>query len=428
MLLTLLLNVTFSFSQNDILDFQILDEKTREPIQFSFTVIKGKNISSISDENGYTKIQTNKSDTLVIYRLGYFLKKITPLDISTNNRIVLLKPKAVILEEVVVKSNKTDTFLANNNIVFLDFDFYDDYILAIVNKGKKYNSLMLLDLDGNKIVEKKLSIKSEALFKDCFENIHLITIDSVYQAYYNYQNITLLKPYHINKYYGLLKPCECYYGNKHIFKIVQYHQLKNTYYLYDDKNKQIIADIADSSAIIGFNSDYNLNYFLSQRRMNAGYSTSVSEISKHIDQLRAEIVLSPTYANLLRPIESELKRIDSNLVLFDYTNKFIYTFTFGGKLLSKSALNNFAGINPKIHLDYDSHNLIFSKTNSNGVLTLYKFDINKNIFTHKFELKKSYSLKKFKIKENQLYFINRDMTSELTKSKIVKELIIWQTL
>ncbi len=44
---------------------------------------------------------------------------------------------------------------------------------------------MLLDLEGNKIYETNLSIKTERLFKDCFKSTYLITDDSIYKMYYN---------------------------------------------------------------------------------------------------------------------------------------------------------------------------------------------------------------------------------------------------
>lgn len=425
-LLTFLLISTFSFSQKEALKFQIIDENKKDPIQFCYVVIKGKNISSQSDENGNVSILAKSLDTLVIYQLGYYLKKVTPGDITKNQNLVLLAAKSITLDEVIVRSRTIDTLQKNNEIVFLDFEFYDDNLLTLINKGKKYNSLLLLEKNGNKVSELPLKVKAETLFKDCFDNIHLISDDSVYQIYYNYQALALLKPYPIESYYNFLRPCECYHGNKYIFKVKHYKELKNTYCLYDEDKKQIIACVADTLAIKGFNMDYDIRYFLSKRRQGAEYATSVSEINKNIDKYREEVALSPDYANLLRPVESEIKKIDTNFVLFDYTNKFRYSFSLGGKLNSKASLNNFAGISPKLYIDHDSQNYIFTSTSENDALTLFKYDKIKNAFTHKFELKEFYSIRKFKIKENCLYFINKD--KYLGKTKIIKEYINWQTL
>lgn len=424
--LIFLFNSVLSFSQADTLKFKVIDEKTKEPIQFCYVVIKGKNSSSLSNEKGDVSILARSIDTLVIYQLGYFLKKTSVGDISKNKNLILLQSKNTMLEEVVVKSRNVDTLQNNNEIVFIDFEFYDDNLLTLTNKGKKHNVLMLLDKSGNKISELQLKINTENLFKDCFENIHLISGDSVYQVYYNYQTLVLLKPYPIASYYNVLQPCECYHGNKYIFKLKHYRELKNSYCLYDEDKTHVIACVADSSAIRGFNMDYDIRYFLNKRRKGFGYATSVSEINKNIDKYREELPLPADYVNLLRPVESEIKKMDTNFVLFDYTNKFSYSFSLAGKLNGKTALNNFNEISPKLYIDHDLHNYIFTSTAKSGELTLYKYNKLKNTFTHKFELKEFYFIKNFQIKENSLYFIYKDR--HLGKTKIIKEYIGWQTL
>jgi hypothetical protein len=218
-LFLLLFNSIFLFCQKDTLVFQILDRENKKPIPFCLITIKDKNTFFSADENGIAKIISNLNDTLIIHQLGYFNLKTTWAVIVQANKKILLIPKNVALTEISVNSNKNITLQDSNNIVFLDFVFYDDFILTLANKGKKFNSLMLLDLEGNKICETNLTIKTEKLFKDCFNNTYLITDDSIYKVYYNYQKIDFLKPYHISDYNNLLKLCECYHENKYILKV-----------------------------------------------------------------------------------------------------------------------------------------------------------------------------------------------------------------
>jgi hypothetical protein len=133
--------------------------------------------------------------------------------------------------------------------------------------------------------------------------------------------------------------------------------------------------------------------------------------------------------NQLRPVESEIKKIDSNFVLFDYTNKLMYLFSLETKLVDKKSLTLLKGMKPAIYIDYDFHTLIFSKINSNGVLTLYKYDRIKDKLTHHFELKDFYFINSFKIKEKHVFFIGKDRSSsDLTKRKIIKQLIRWESI
>jgi hypothetical protein len=99
----------------------------------------------------------------------------------------------------------------------------------------------------------------------------------------------------------------------------------------------------------------------------------VSAIIEHIDQLREELVLPTDYVNLWKPAESEMKKIDSNFVLFDYTNKLIYIFSLYGQLINKLTFRDFIIVNPKIYIDDNSGDLVFQEKSKNGVLILLKF-------------------------------------------------------
>src|ERR1044072_5379685 len=68
-------------AQQDLLKFRVVDSKTKAPIEFCYVLVKGKNVSSQSDETGLVKIAAQVSDTLVVYQLGYFVSKIRPAEI-----------------------------------------------------------------------------------------------------------------------------------------------------------------------------------------------------------------------------------------------------------------------------------------------------------------------------------------------------------
>jgi hypothetical protein len=132
-LFLMLSNSISSFCQKDTLIFQILDKESKKPIPFCLITIKEKNIFFSSDENGMAKITLNFNDTLIIHQLGYFYLKTTWTEIVQINKKVLLIPKNVTLIEVSINSTKKTTLQDSNNIVFLDYVFYDDFILTLVN-------------------------------------------------------------------------------------------------------------------------------------------------------------------------------------------------------------------------------------------------------------------------------------------------------
>jgi len=253
-LLIFFLSIT-SYSQSQLLEFKIVDSQTAQPIQYCFTVVKGKNENSISNDKGEIKIKVVLNDTLIISQLGYFTTYISLADILKLNGIVKIKAKNYNLDEVIIKSTKLDTFQPKTLTTVLDFNFYDDLLIVLANKNEKYNTLQVFDLQGNLIAERKLKIKSEALIKDCFENIHIANKDSVYQVYYNYEELLIYKPYSKRTFNEILAPCECVYGEHLVFKVKEYRKLKNSYFLYANKKRKTIASIADSMAIKEFKMD-----------------------------------------------------------------------------------------------------------------------------------------------------------------------------
>ena len=418
-------------AQSETFSFYVLDETSKEPIYQCYILVKGKNISSLTDEAGAAKLKASPQDTLVIYQLGYWLKTLAVKELGRLNNQIYLSRKNTVLEEVVITSERLRTIRENDNSAFLDFEFYDDYLLCLINKGGKYNVLGMLDGNGSTLFETPLKVKAEELFKDCLGNIHLLTSDSVYQLYYDYKRIHILPPYPINTYYRYLQTCECQHGDKYIFKEIRYQKLRNTYTYYDVKDSvsKILYCVEDSINIRNFKMDFDIRYFLQMRRSGQAYLYSVTEINKNMEKFREELVLDPEYLRTMKPLESEIKKIDTNFVLFDY-NKYEATyFSLNGKLNRKATLTGFSGIYPKLYTDSDSRISVFSERNrNNGLLTLYRFDNLKNKFSHRYTLSEFHFIKNYKIKGNYLYFINKIRTENLVKTKIVKVYIEWEKL
>ena len=418
-------------AQSQIFQFQVVSEKTKAPVPFCSVQVLGKKNSAVGDEMGFVALRADASDTLVFYQLGFYLLKLPVAAASGKPTKVFLKVKSVQLDEVNVTTKKFEVFEENNYTVFLDFEFYDDNILCLANKGGRNNVLLLTDMQGNKLLEKKLTISGDDLFKDCFGNIHIVAADSVYQVFYDYSQLLVLPAFPIIDYQNFLLPCQAAFNDKYIFKIKQYRSLKNAYLYYDILNntKKTIACVADSEAISGFNMDFDIMYFLGQRRKGAGYEYTVTDLHKNLDKFREELALPFEYTNLLRPVESELKLIDTTLLLFDYTNSNVYHYTRNGDFICKKVLQNFPSLLPKLNYDKEAGTVILTSLNNRtGLLSLYRYNPGTQKLTHKFTIEDFHYIKNFQIKENYLFHINREKTNQQTNTKLVKLPIVWQKM
>ncbi len=415
------------FSQTN-LTFLVKDKSTNQPVTFCAVIVQGLKANSQSNDFGIVKINVEQNDTLIIYQLGYQRLKLPVAEIAASNYTVYLTPKNVLLDEVKVVYKRVDTFMAKNNTTFLDFEFYNDDILAMTNKGGKKNTLVLLDINGNQIAEKKLTVESEDLFRDCFGNIHILTTDSVYQVYYNYKELVIFPAYHINSYTSLLKPCECHHGPKLIFRLTSYKSLKNNYVMFDSRNsdRTDIACVADSVAIKGFNLDFDIKYFLAARRRGQGYLTSVDEITKHIDQLREEIDLPFEYQNLLRPVRSEMLKADSSFILMDYTNKAVHHFNLRGKKSGEFKMPEIQGWSEKLYADSDTRKFYFVSPQQ-GKLKIILYDPKTNKLTHSTEITGFSYIPHFVFHDGELFFLYRSTSNGFAR-KIMRYKLNWSKM
>jgi len=388
---------------------KVTDAATRQALPFAAVMLKGTFTSTETNAAGeFTITVTDKSHTLIVFQYGYTTKEQIVNAAAQKDLLISLQAKAYNLTEIVVRDKRTDTLQANNHTEFLAFEFYDNFLVALVDKGKRYKLVQLLDESGKVIREHKAPEGANALFKDCLGNVQLLTGDSSYQFYYNYEAIEFLEPYPLALFDRTLRPCQCISGDAYYFKEVRYKNLKNTYYLinkHDLQKKSLFTTVENTDAINAFNTDYDLNYFLAQRRRGFGYAMQVEDIRLRLDELREDLPLSPDYLFRLNPIKSDLVKLDSALLVVDYTHRLLFRHHASGTLLKTDSLH-LRGASPFVVQDADLQKLYFVKE-SNGLMSLYEY-------RQPFENLKALVIEGYRFIRNvrcrngTLYFLNRN--------------------
>lgn len=358
-------------AQGLIIKGEVRDSLGESPVLFANVIVKGTTEGTVTTETGLFELHTSKSNpVLVISSLGYVTKEISYSDIK--NSIIFLKPKTNQLQEVVISGDKTKALQDDNNYYFMDFDFYDDYIVALTALGnKKY--LQLLDAAGNTISSLKVNSKSEKLFKDCIGKIHLLTPDSSYQVYYDYVKLQLLTSYSIDMFGKLLVPCQCELRDVYYFRQYTYRGLKCNYFCAKASEPGKLYPfriVADSARIQDFNAQYDLHYFLEIRRKTRGemYGEPISSIKEHMDLYREQLPMDWEGMQWLRPVESELHRIGNAAYLFNFTDSVIEKYYDRDSLMEKIPF--------KLHGDKSSiHHVITDEPAGAAYLAFEKNDI-----------------------------------------------------
>jgi len=422
----IILLITLIFARLALMDAQeitilgkIRDNDSQKPVPYAVVLIKGTKVSVNADENGYFELKSKSLPvTFVIFNFGFFTE-----EMAVNNKepiIINLMRKEFLLNEVNIVANKIDTFQANNRTVFLAFEFFDNLTVALINKGGKNNIVQVMDEQGKILKEKKAPNGVESMYKDCLGNIQLLSDLYFYQFFYNYEDIIFMEKFEIGDFYSKVYPCQCVFGNYFYFREIFYKNLKHRYFYVSKSNRtdrRLIGEIFDKGLIDMFNKDYDINYFLAQRRSGAGYSTSVDELSKHLEELRESVPISQSYAGKLIPAESEMVKRDSCLLLIDYTNKHFLKYNFLGKLIEKDTIR-LNQLVPKSLVDVDNNNL-YIVTESKGKITLHDYTQSK-ISIKKIPIDEFVFIKNLRCRNGYLYFLYRNPLEQNTNPKIYK--------
>ncbi len=412
-------------AQSVLVKGKIIDENTKEPVPYAAILLKGTSSSTVSNAEGNFQLYSkNKTTTLIIYRLGYFTKEIRVE--NYENAIIALKSKVTNLGEVDVVSKKIDTLQYKTKTICTAFEFYDNYIVALVNKGRSINYIQLMEDDGTIVKEKRAPLGVEYLFKDCFGNVQLVSKDSTWQFYYDYEKLYFMKPYSVAEFAAKVVPCQCTVKDLVYFKEERFKSLKHLYYyvnLKDPEKRHKIDELMDESAISAIRKYEDLAYFIALRNASVGgtgdvqYGTSVTELSDHLDEIREQAPLHPKLAGTIYPIQTEMVKKDSALFVIDYFNKRIKKYNLLGGLLKTDSIT-VPYLKPAALQDAEGNKFYLVKEES-GISNLYEYNEYKQDLKQ-IQMKEFKFLKNLRCRNNVAYFIFRDPISPNNGWKIYK--------
>lgn len=401
----------------ETLKAQVYDSLGSEPVPFASVIVKGTKLGTTTSESGWFELKgiTNKS-VIVIASLGYYTREIRA-DKIMNGRIALL-PRSTQLKTVEITGEPVQAIQEKTSTFYIDYDFYDNYILALAITGNK-RYLQLIDAEGKVVTSRRVGRKCEKLSRDCIGNVHLITADSSYQVYYDYSRLQLQKPYPIATFASVLAPCISMHKGAYYFRQMEYRGLKCKYYCVktsEPGKKHVFRIAADSSKITDFNAKYDLAYFLKVRRESKGlmYGEPISSLLQNMDKYREELELDFLESQWLSPVETELHNIGNRLYLFNFTDSVMESY------YDHDSLERVVDF--KLHRDKDCvHHIIKDE----GMGTAYAVFMNKSTATlreidlHTGEARGSYEIKgypfpeKIKVRDGVLYFLYRDKGTEV---------------
>lgn len=313
----------------------ISDSLTKSPVPFCSFIIKGTLNGGVADDAGRFTISVQSLPvTIVFTMMGYQTKTVTvnaaePLSIRLN-------PSAITLRPVTISTDKVLTWHPDDAWNFIDFEFYDDYILSLVSmKGRNRNYLVLMDTLGITVSSLRLTKQADSLYTDCLGAVHLFSGDSVYQVYYDYTQLQLPYASPREQFVSSMLPCRCQSGSYYYFSFYSVRGQQLDYYYIDWFHKgkyEHFLSVHDSDKIISYNENYDIRYFLGRRHCCNEYLEPVDSIIRHMDEYRAQLPLSPREQTWLSPLQSPLVRIGNQIFIVDPVDSLLLSYTGAGQL------------------------------------------------------------------------------------------------
>lgn len=313
------LSTASSFAQRSIRG-EVVDSLTLEPLPFVNVIEKGTQNGTLTDIDGKFNISIEEGSELVFSSLGHVAKTITPKE---NFIQVQLRTLVRELPEAVVDDDPYETVFEDPMQTVLDFDFYDDKIILLIRSFRRREGkrLEIMTENGVTVSSVKVSKRAEEIDTDCLDYVHVLTPDSAFQVYYDYEKIQLIHPETRQRYHLSMDRCECALGKDLFFRFPTYRGLKMKYLVARDGDMQEFFMLEDSLKMEYIRRRFDLNYYLAKRKQgDARYGMPVDDMKRNLDNFRLMEEWDWQDSKILEEVFAPALSYKNRLTISDYAN------------------------------------------------------------------------------------------------------------
>ncbi len=389
---------------------RILDSDTEFPLQDVNIQIKGTNSGTTSDSYGYYSIYIKKLPAILIFSYVGYKKQYLKIKYKQNKKInITLKPKSKALKGVSISANKIENIVKDKPLYIFDYDFYKNNIVLLAYQNRRISKTILVLINNSGSVICDLSVNgAKKLFKDCFNNIHLITKDTTYQIYFNSKKLCLLYPTQNKKFNKTMSPCITESNNKLYFKRYSHNNQELLYYFIDinTKKKKNLRYISNERSI-ELQDDLS-NEIKLRKLFGIGYT----EADKRFDEI---CFLSPVFAPLVK--------INDTIYIFNYIDSKIELYSPSGNLIKEIPISFHKSPNwkKKIYVD-EKENKVYNLFQNNGASMLREINLKNGTLGKTIKIPGFYFIEKIQIRGAWVYFLYTEKWNMFKKYNNYKKL------
>lgn len=455
-LLFLLFCITQLYSQDSTFTIKgkVIDVDTKKSLGHVSIQVNGTLRGTETDSSGqFALLLSGERKLLKFSLLGYETVYLNPYAQPGKEELVPMKPKAKLINEVVVSANPLQPMVNSKRSYVLDYDFYGDHILLIsYGLSKSSYKVVLIDEKGDTLSIIRAPETPQRLFKDCLGNHYVVCEETIYQVYYNNTSLQLLPPKSIKDLEGILMPCiaqdssNLYLVAKHgsylvtntIFHDFYSNHTSLSYYYINKalKQKKLLLNVVDEASLRMKADERRLLSAKEQGRSGDEMGRVVHTNSKTPPQASMpamssnhrnksvlhsfDVIFSETI--VFKEIFAPLYVIKNQLYVFDFVNSKLKSFSASGNLLKESDLALHKDIKWKRSMCIDeAFNKAYTLFERNGITELKEIDLKTGKECHSEKVPVVFA-ENIKVNKGYIYFLHSgkeaDDTRYLSKFKI----------
>jgi len=417
----------FTFGQN-VMKSKIIKGKvtTIEGLPISYVSIfniKDKT-GTQSDKNGEYLLIIKNPSIINFSLLGFESEE---LNITQTMLSDLLKDSLTfnIVLKTAIKELKTVEITAENiKIVYdnslLDYEFNNDNILLLISENKK-SKLRLINSDSI-IKDKILNFKAENFFRDCFNNIEVLTNDSSYQVYVLPSEIYIYKGVDIKQFNSL---SSCVASTPEFVFLQQYgphnQSVMYSYINKDSKQRKMLMNITNAESENFAKGEVKKIAQLKRQLGNKGMMDDLN--STEIGLVHDIQNRTWFYENILvKPSYNPLKQIRDSIFIFNHVSDSVYVYNSSSQLIRifNIRYHYIKGWKNDIIIDVKNQSA-YAKFINDGIVYLCKINLDNGNVLKQYKLEHNTFPEKIKIKDNYAYYLYIDNTEYFPKKRLYRQ-------
>ncbi len=393
---------------------RVFDRVSNAPVDNVNFVLQRNNHGTVSNSRGEFSLYSDSiPSVLIVSHIGYVTKKVI-LDSSSCNMMLYLDPDIIQLREAVIRAVPFEIVFKNDHYSVLDYETDSSNIYLLIYRNRLSRSeLILINFSGDTLASSGLlPYASMGLHKDCLGAIHILSRDSAYQVFRESKSLLWFDPVLLTRYLEIVGDCITSTPTQLFIKRTTDFELGTEFFIVDRSNHDIklITQVRDEKMINMLRKnpeDFWMLQNASPPNQDGKMSESVGEVkSANISFVEWNWVKKVVYL----PVRSFLYMVGELICVFNIPNLQVEFFNVKGDFSYKTGI----GIRPDtpgkwtkdILFDEITSNVYTSYIN-NGILTLYKIDLNSGELIK--EISSYYSFpQNVKVYGNYLYYLYDD--------------------